>query len=128
LIGFLLIFCRIFTVKFTPDARFLLTGSDDTNIRLWKANASEQLGVVPRRKQEYLNYAEALKKKYKDAVEINRIAKHRHLPKAVFHASNLKWVMKQADKRKLKNKIKHSKKGTINVKGDKERAIVKELE
>ena len=37
---------RIFCVKFTPDSKFVLTGSDDTNIRVWKANASETLGVV----------------------------------------------------------------------------------
>ena len=105
-----------------------MTGSDDTNIRLWKANASEQLGVIPRRKQEYLNYAEALKKKYKDAEEINKIAQHRHLPRAVFNARRMKWVIKQADKRKLTNKIRHAKKGLITVKGEKEKPIVKELE
>lgn len=42
---------------FSPGAhRFVMTGSDDTNLRIWKANASEKLGkVVPReaRKQEY---------------------------------------------------------------------------
>lgn len=35
-----------------------MMGSDDTNLRIWKANASEELGkVVPReaRKQEYRN-------------------------------------------------------------------------
>lgn len=38
--------------------RFVMTGSDDTNLRIWKANASEKMGtVVPReaRKQEYRN-------------------------------------------------------------------------
>lgn len=43
--------------------RFVMTGSDDTNLRIWKANASEKLGkMVPReaRKQEY---RESLKKR-----------------------------------------------------------------
>lgn len=43
--------------------RFVMTGSDDTNLRIWKANASEKLGkAVPReaRKQEY---RESLKKR-----------------------------------------------------------------
>lgn len=33
-------------MKFSCDASYVLSGSDDTNIRLWKAKASEQLGVV----------------------------------------------------------------------------------
>jgi len=36
----------VFCVKFSGDATYVLSGSDDTNIRLWKAKASEQLGVV----------------------------------------------------------------------------------
>jgi WD repeat and SOF domain-containing protein 1 len=38
--------CRIFTTKFSLDGKYVLTGSDDTNIRLWKANASDPVGVV----------------------------------------------------------------------------------
>ena len=44
--------------------RFVMTGSDDTNLRIWKANASQKLGaMVPReaRKQQYRN---SLKKRY----------------------------------------------------------------
>lgn len=38
--------CRVFCVKFSCDATYVISGSDDTNLRLWKAKASEQLGVV----------------------------------------------------------------------------------
>lgn len=40
------LFCRVFCVKFSCDASYIISGSDDTNLRLWKAKASEQLGVV----------------------------------------------------------------------------------
>lgn len=33
-------------MNFSGDATYVLSGSDDTNIRVWKAKASEQLGVV----------------------------------------------------------------------------------
>jgi hypothetical protein len=33
-------------VKYTYDGTYLVSGSDDTNLRLWKSKASEQLGVV----------------------------------------------------------------------------------
>lgn len=57
---FLLLYVRIhltlLTLLLCWVNRFVMTGSDDTNLRIWKANASEKLGkVVPReaRKQEY---------------------------------------------------------------------------
>ena len=36
---------RMFCVKFNGDASYVISWSDDTNLRLWKANASEQLAV-----------------------------------------------------------------------------------
>jgi WD repeat and SOF domain-containing protein 1 len=38
--------CRIFTVKFSADAKYVLSGSDDTNIRVWKAQASMPIKPV----------------------------------------------------------------------------------
>ncbi|KAL7530010.1 hypothetical protein ACHAWF_003208, partial [Thalassiosira exigua] len=32
---------RVFCVGYTPDDKYILSGSDDTNLRLWKARASE---------------------------------------------------------------------------------------
>lgn len=37
---------HVITVKWTSDNKYILCGSDEMNIRLWKANASEKLGVV----------------------------------------------------------------------------------
>lgn len=37
---------HVITVKWTSDSKYILCGSDEMNIRLWKANASEKLGVV----------------------------------------------------------------------------------
>jgi WD repeat and SOF domain-containing protein 1 len=37
---------RIFSVLFSQDAKYVLSGSDETNVRVWKANASEKLGTV----------------------------------------------------------------------------------
>lgn len=37
---------RLTCVKWSLDNKYILTGSDEMNIRMWKARASEKLGVV----------------------------------------------------------------------------------
>jgi hypothetical protein len=37
---------HVMCVKWTSDSKYIMCGSDEMNIRLWKANASEKLGVV----------------------------------------------------------------------------------
>jgi WD40 repeat protein len=37
---------KIFCVKYSGDAHYVFSGSDDTNIRIWKSDASRQLGIV----------------------------------------------------------------------------------
>lgn len=37
---------RVVDVKWSLDNRFVLSASDEMNLRIWKANASEKLGVV----------------------------------------------------------------------------------
>ncbi|CAB1097107.1 unnamed protein product [Ectocarpus sp. CCAP 1310/34] len=118
---------RVFCVNFSADARFVMTGSDDTNLRIWKANASEKLGkVVPReaRKQEYRN---SLKKRYEHMPEVRRIAKHRHVPRIVKKAAEAERVQRDKERRKVDNRIKHSKAGTVETVPERKKKIVKEL-
>lgn len=37
---------HVICVRWSLDSRYIMAGSDEMNIRLWKANASEKLGVV----------------------------------------------------------------------------------
>ena len=40
---------RVFSVLYSNDARYVLSGSDDTNIRIWKAKSSQPLkALLPR--------------------------------------------------------------------------------
>ncbi|WVY91714.1 hypothetical protein V8G54_037228 [Vigna mungo] len=36
---------RVFCVKFSGDESYVISGRDDTNLRIWKAKASKQLGI-----------------------------------------------------------------------------------
>jgi len=119
---------RIFAVKFSGDAKFVLSASDDTNIRLWKAQASKPLGKFPRRAKEKLEYYDALKERYKTMPEIRRIARHRHLPRAIYNTSRLLETMKKAQQRKQENVRKHSRPGSVPISHEKTRHIVQNME
>ena len=74
---------RVFCINFSTDAKYVLSGSDDANIRIWKANASEQLGKMAPRQRRKQNYTNELKSRYAHTKEVRRIAKHRHVPKLI---------------------------------------------
>ena len=52
-----------------------------------QAEAAEQLGVLLPREKKKLAYDKALVERYKHMPEIKRIARHRHLPTAIFKVS-----------------------------------------
>lgn len=47
---------RVFVTKWTPDSKYLISGSDDGNIRLWRANASKREGVKSARQRQAEEY------------------------------------------------------------------------
>jgi len=64
---------RVLSTAFTADARFVLSGSDDGNVRVWKANASEKLGIVTARERSAIEYRGALKGRWKMDAEIGKV-------------------------------------------------------
>lgn len=67
---------RIFSVKFSADSNFVLSGSDDTNIRIWKAEANKKVGTTAPRERRKLEYNDSLKERYQHLREISRISKY----------------------------------------------------
>jgi WD repeat and SOF domain-containing protein 1 len=72
------------------DNRFIISGSEDTNIRIWKSNASDPLKTLLPREKEKMAYYDKLKKKFKFNNEIKRILRHRHLPKFIVKKNKVK--------------------------------------
>ncbi|KAI8922282.1 hypothetical protein PhCBS80983_g01986 [Powellomyces hirtus] len=115
---------RIFCVKFSMDAKFVMSGSDDGNIRLWKAAASEKLGVTNNRERTALNYTKSVKERYKHLPEIRRIDRHRRIPKAIAKAKETKRIMSDSIKRKEDNERKHSKPGAVPYKVERKKHVL----
>ena len=68
-------FTRVFSTAFTADARFVLSGSDDGNVRIWKARASDKLGVIDARERAAMEYRDSLKERWKMDAEVGRVAR-----------------------------------------------------
>ncbi|UYV62045.1 DCAF13, partial [Cordylochernes scorpioides] len=122
---------RVSNVIWTLDNKYVLSSSDEFNIRLWKARAHEKLGekycVIPPsavmyglycaqvsyREKISLDQREKLKEKYKYFPEVSRILRHRHIPQHIYNGASENRTMLQSRKRKEANRRAHSKAGTM---------------
>eukprot|EP01147_Barroeca_monosierra_P001724 gene1723-4844_t len=100
---------RVFTVQWSSDNKYITSGSDETNIRLWKATAWEAIGTQSARQRANSRYTERLKQRFQHHPEIRRIARHRHVPKAIYRARHEKHSMQQSERRKQRNRRLNSK-------------------
>lgn len=115
---------KVFCATFTPDAQYVLSGSEDGNIRLWRANASKREGIKSARQRQKLEYDDALKERYKHMPEIRRIKRHRHVPKQVKKAGEIKGEELASIKRRRENERKHSKKGQVARQSEREKMVL----
>lgn len=115
---------RVFSCRWTPDNNYILSGSDDGNIRLWRAQASSRQGVKSARQRQQLEYDAALRERYKHMPEIRRIARHRHVPQQVKKAGEIKGEEVKAIKRREENERKHSKKGLLKRRSEREKMVL----
>ncbi len=114
---------HVFSVRFLTDARYILSGSDDANVRVWRANAAATASVKSSRQRAKLEYDAALKERFKHMPEIRRIAKHRHVPIVVKKAAEIKRVETEALRKRQDNQRRHSKPGAVPYEAERQRHI-----
>ncbi|CUA74253.1 DDB1-and CUL4-associated factor 13 [Rhizoctonia solani] len=117
---------RVFATTYTQDARFVLSGSDDGNVRLWKARASEKLGVVEGRERASKEYRDRLRERWSMDKEVGRIERQQNLPVAVKKASQLKKTMLDARAVKEERRRKHTRAGASKPKAERKKVVVVE--
>jgi WD repeat and SOF domain-containing protein 1 len=82
---------RVFSVRFSGDGSYVFSGSDDMNVRVWKAEASAQLGVTLPREKHKQAYQKALVERYKHLPEIKKVVRHRNVPKPIYKVGPRAW-------------------------------------
>ncbi|KAI7404959.1 WD40 repeat-like protein [Hortaea werneckii] len=115
---------RVFSTCFTPDNSYILSGSDDGNIRLWRSQASSRSGIQSAGQRQKLEYDAALRARYQHMPEIKRIGRHRHVPKQVKKAGEIKGEEVRSLKRREENERKHSRKGQVKRRGEREKMVL----
>lgn len=113
-------------IGWSLDNKYIYSGSDEMNIRLWKANAAEKLGALRPRERAKLEYQEALKEKFAAHPQIKRIANHRHVPKGVMNATKKHKIIRNKEIRKEHNRRTHSAPGTVPFVSEKTKHVLKE--
>lgn len=113
-------------IGWSLDNKYIYSGSDEMNIRLWKANASEKLGALRPREKAKLQYNEVLKEKFAAHPQIKRIARHRHVPKGVLNAAKKHRIIREKEVRKEHNKRVHSAPGTVKFVSEKDKHVLRE--
>jgi len=117
---------RVSSSIFTADARFVISGSDDGNVRVWKAKASEKLGIITARERAAIEYRESLKDRWKHDQEVGKISRTRHLPRPVYQASKLKRTMLEAQRVKEERRRKHTRAGESKPKAERKKVVLAE--
>jgi len=115
---------KVTSVQWSADSKYILSGSDETNIRLWKAKASEKLGLLAPREKRAFDESAKLRRSYQHHPEIRRIAKHRHLPKGVYNQVKERREMINAAKKKENNRRMNSAPGQVPRVPERKRQIV----
>ncbi|KAG7699939.1 hypothetical protein KL930_000626 [Ogataea haglerorum] len=113
---------HVFITKFSMDSKYIFSGSDEGNVRLWRAKANERAGPKSTRLRNKLEYDEKLKERYGNMPEIKRIQRHRHLPAVVKKAGEIKRIEIESQKRRENNERRHSK--NKQYKSEREKHIV----
>lgn len=117
---------RVLSTMFTADARFVLSGSDDGNVRIWKAKAHEKLGIVTARERAAIEYRDSLKDKWKMDTQVNKVSRTRHIPRPVYKAAELKRTMLDAQRVKEERRRKHTRAGESKPKAERKKIVVAE--
>lgn len=119
---------RIFSVAFSADSKYVLSGSDDTNVRIWKSNASASIGINNARDERKKQYHDTLKRRFSHMPEIKRIKHDKFIPKVIKKRKSIMHIQNVSKHRKTENIIAHSTPGSVKLKPEREKVVLREYD
>lgn len=115
---------HVICVKWTSNSKYIMCWSDEMNIHLWKANASEKLSVLISQEKAANECTSKLKEKLLHHPHIKWIACHRHLTKSIYGQIQEQCTTKEAHERKKVNCCKHSMPESMPIVSERKKVIV----
>ena len=91
---------KISSVCWTIEGGYILSGSEETNIRIWKSDPSRKIGPVGKREERVINYRKKLVEKYRFARKVKDLKKT-HIPKYLITENRKRQVMSESRHRKM---------------------------
>ncbi|KAE9420075.1 hypothetical protein Angca_005959 [Angiostrongylus cantonensis] len=95
---------NVLSVLWSMDNKFVLSGSNEMNVRVWKAKAAEKIGPLAPREKAAFMYNEKLREQFKEHPEIRRIARYRNVPRSIYHATREHAAIRASQSRKEFNR------------------------
>ena len=89
---------KVYSVMYSMDDKYVLSGSDDTNIRVLKAVDNDAIKILNKREEDSRNYNKKLIEKYQYMPEIKRIKNQKHLAKYIINKKKEFRIRKEAKK------------------------------
>jgi len=117
---------RVLSTVYSSDARYVLSGSDEGNMRIWKARASDKLAVVNTREKAAMEYRDALRERWKFDEEVSKVSRSRRIPKPVHKATHLKHTMLDARRVKEERRRKHTRAGASKPMAERKKIVLVE--
>lgn len=99
---------RLFCTAWSMDAAYVFSGSDDTNVRIWRAKANARAATAMPREKAKREYREALVEKFKFMPDVKRIKKHTHVPKQILKQAAVKEKVQSTIRKRENNRRAHS--------------------
>jgi WD repeat and SOF domain-containing protein 1 len=123
----------VFDVAYTPTADFVLTASEDGNVRyvslstiegarltssIWKSNASKKIGPISTKERQSIEYRQKLVEKWSTSKDVRSVAERRFVPASIHNTTKLKRDMIEAQKVKEDRRRSHTRAGKEKPKAE----------
>lgn len=120
---------RVFAVRYSLDGAYVVSGSDDGDVRVWKNERSRPVKPLFYSERTKVLTSEKLIERYRHVDEVRKIAMKRHVPSHVKFITATKTIMKESQKRKEENVRRHTKPENLPDRiPERKKNIVRELE